>query len=79
MKMKYNLDNIPKNIEIVTGLTHFDEENVYFLNGEKRKIDSILLCTGYIHHYPFMEEKLRLNCKDPNVLWAEGVYYNVAW
>ena len=79
MKMKYNLENIPKNIEIITGLSHFDEENVYFLNGEKRKIDSVLLCTGYIHHYPFMEEKLRLNCKDPNVLWAEGVYYNVAW
>lgn len=62
MKMKYNLASIPKNIEIITGLSHFDEENVYFLNGKKKRIDAILLCTGYMHHYPFMEEKLRLRC-----------------
>jgi trimethylamine monooxygenase len=33
LKMKYKMENIPKNIEIVTGLSHFDEENAYFLNG----------------------------------------------
>lgn len=34
--MKYKMDQIPKNIEMIPGLSHFDENAVYFENGEKR-------------------------------------------
>ena len=26
-----------------------------------------------------MEENLRLECKNPAILWPEGLYYSVAW
>ena len=31
-----------------------------FKDGSTAHVDAIILCTGYQHHFPFMEEKLRL-------------------
>jgi len=33
MKMKYKMDEIPENIEMISGLDHFDDSAVYFDNG----------------------------------------------
>ena len=33
MKVNYKMDDIPKNIELMSGLSHFDESAVYFKNG----------------------------------------------
>jgi trimethylamine monooxygenase len=64
---------------MLSGLSHFDESCAYFENGESRQIDAVLMCTGYIHNYPFMEEKLRLTCSNLSVLCSEGLYMSVAW
>lgn len=36
LKMKYNMENVPKNIELRSGLSHFDELHAYFENGDKK-------------------------------------------
>ncbi len=33
LRAKYNFNNFPKNIETITGLSHFDENHAYFENG----------------------------------------------
>lgn len=40
-------------------------------------MDAIILCTGYIHSFPFIEESLRL--KTNNILYPLGLYKGVAW
>jgi len=29
-----------------------------------KRMDAIILCTGYIHHFPFMEDKLKLKTQN---------------
>jgi trimethylamine monooxygenase len=41
------------------------------------KIDAIILCTGYLHHFPFMEESLRLRTE--NRLAPADLYKTVVW
>ena len=35
-------------------------------------MDSIIFCTGYLHHYPFLDEGIRL--RSPNVLYPHKCY-----
>ncbi|WP_240665506.1 hypothetical protein [Cobetia sp. ICG0124] len=42
-----------------------------------REIDAIILCTGYLHHFPFLDEPLRL--KTANRMWPLGLYKGAAW
>ncbi|WP_240665503.1 hypothetical protein [Cobetia sp. ICG0124] len=41
------------------------------------RVDAIILCTGYLHHFPFLEESLRL--KTANRMWPLGLYKGVVW
>ena len=49
----------PDNWQEVPILERVDKDTAYFKDGSQKKVDVILLCTGYIHHFPFMEESLR--------------------
>jgi len=40
-------------------------------------VDAIILCTGYINHYPFLAEDLRL--KTNNRFWPLKLYKGVVW
>ena len=40
-------------------------------------VDAIILCTGYLHHFPFIGESLRL--KATNRMWTEDLYQGVVW
>ncbi|MYE37302.1 MAG: NAD(P)/FAD-dependent oxidoreductase, partial [Rhodobacteraceae bacterium] len=42
-----------------------------------KKIDSIILCTGYLHHFPFLEDNLKL--KTANRLATADLYKGVVW
>ena len=41
-----------------------------FRDGHNQKVDAVILCTGYLHYFPFLQEKLklrttnRMNCSD---------------
>ena len=37
----------------------------------------IILCTGYLHHFPFLEDNLKL--KTHNRLYPPKLYKGVAW
>ena len=58
-------------------LLYVDEDTAYFADGSSAKVDAIILCTGYLHYFPFMAEDLRL--KTHNCLYPKGLYQGVAW
>ena len=67
----------PDNWAEVPLLTHVDGNTAHFKDGTSRHVDAILLCTGYIHHFPFMAEELRL--KTANRLATADLYKGVAF
>ncbi|SMX42506.1 NAD(P)-binding domain-containing protein [Octadecabacter ascidiaceicola] len=67
----------PDNWAEVPLLTHMDGKTAHFKDGTSREVDAIILCTGYQHHFPFMEEKLRL--RTANRLATADLYKGVAW
>ena len=67
----------PDNWQEVPILERVDKDTAYFKDGSQKKVDVILLCTGYIHHFPFMEEGLRL--KTNNRLAPANLYKTVVW
>lgn len=67
----------PENWEEKPLLEKVDTDTAYFADGSSKKIDAIILCTGYLHHFPFIEESLRL--QTDNRLWPLDLYKGVVW
>ena len=44
----------------VPALVRVDETTAYFKDGTSKRIDAIILCTGYKHHFPFLPDDIRL-------------------
>ena len=51
----------PKNVEERPLLIKVCGSKVEFSDGSDGEYDVIMICTGYLHSFPFMDEKLRLN------------------
>jgi trimethylamine monooxygenase len=49
----------------------------HFKDGTTRDVDAVILCTGYLHHFPFLPDELRL--KTRNRLWPLDLYKGVIW
>ena len=58
-------------------MTKFEGNTAHFRDGSTREVDAVILCTGYQHHFPFMEDSLRLRTR--NRLWPPGLYKGVIW
>ena len=58
-------------------LERVGKRTAYFKDGSSKEIDAILLCTGYLHHFPFMEDRLRL--RTANRLATADLYKGVVW
>ena len=69
--------NWPSNWAEVPLLSHVDEDTAYFKDGTSKKIDAIILCTGYQHHFPYLPDDLRL--KTRNRLATADLYKGVAY
>jgi trimethylamine monooxygenase len=69
----------PDNWEEIPLLDHVKPETntCVFKDGTEREIDAIIMCTGYIHHFPFLPDDLRL--KTANRLATADLYKGVAW
>lgn len=67
----------PDNWEEKPQLQRVDKDTAYFIDGTSKKIDVIILCTGYLHHFPFLSEDLCL--KTDNRLWPLNLYKGVVW
>ena len=67
----------PESFEEVPLLTHVDGEIAHFKDGSSKRIDAIILCTGYLHHFPFLAEDLKL--RTGNRMWTPDLYQGVVW
>lgn len=67
----------PDNWREVTLLQEVEGNTATFKDGSTQNIDAIILCTGYLHHFPFMQDDLRLRTK--NRLATADLYKGVVW
>ena len=67
----------PEGMEEIQLVTKFDGSTVHFKDGNVREIDTVILCTGYLHHFPFVENALRL--RTHNRLYPGVLYKGVMW
>ena len=69
--------NWPAGINEVPLMTKVEGSKVSFRDGSSADYDAIVLCTGYLHHHPFMEDSLRL--KSRNRLYPPNLYKGIFW
>lgn len=50
----------PEGIVEKSILTRVEGRTVHFADGTSAEADAIISCTGYLHHFPFMDDGLRL-------------------
>lgn len=67
----------PDNWQEVPLLTHLEGRIAHFKDGTSKTVDSIILCTGYLHHFAFLPDELRL--KTANRLATADLYKGVAF
>jgi trimethylamine monooxygenase len=69
----------PDNFKTVPLLDHVDDRSktCHFKDGSTADIDVIILCTGYLHHFPFISDELRL--KTANKLTPDNLYKSIFW
>ena len=58
-------------------LEKIENKTCTFKDGSQKDFDAIILCTGYLHHFPFLPDDLRL--ETANRMWAPGLYKGVVW
>lgn len=67
----------PENWQEVPLLQSVNGKTCHFKDGSSKTVDAIIMCTGYVHHFPFLPDQLRL--KTDNRLWPAGLYQGVVW
>ncbi|MGO4999886.1 NAD(P)-binding domain-containing protein [Oceanisphaera sp. W20_SRM_FM3] len=58
-------------------LTHLEGNIGHFADGSSKQFDAIVMCTGYLFHFPFLPDELRLqtnNCLYPDNLY-KGIFF----
>ena len=69
----------PEGINEKPGLERIEGDVVHFTDGTSQAFDAIIMCTGYIFHFPFLPDELRLethNCLYPDNLYKDIVFQN---
>jgi trimethylamine monooxygenase len=67
----------PSNWEELPLIQSIYKNTITFTNGAQRDVDAIILCTGYLHVFPFLPDDLRL--VTDNRLWPLNLYKGVVW
>ncbi len=67
----------PNGMKEVHYLDKLDGKKAIFNYGHTQDIDALILCSGYLHHFPFLEENLKLNTH--NRLYPPKLYKGVVW
>jgi trimethylamine monooxygenase len=67
----------PDNWEEKPALVKVEDKTAHFADGSTKKIDAIILCTGYKHYFPFLPDDLRLKTK--NRLATADLYKGVVY
>jgi trimethylamine monooxygenase len=69
--------NFPKGWEQKPLLQKVVGKTAHFKDGSTKEIDAVILCTGYLHSFPFLTDDLKL--KTNNRMWPTGIYKGVVW
>lgn len=67
----------PEGFETKPLLQKVEGKTCTFKDGTTKEIDAIILCTGYKHHFPFLDRSLTLETK--NRLWIEDCHQGIFW
>lgn len=67
----------PENFTTVPILEKVVGSTCHFKDGTTKHIDTIIMCTGYQHYFPFLPDSLRLQTL--NRLWPNNLYKGVQW
>ena len=70
----------PAEVEELPLLTRIEGRSVHFRDGSQRNFDSIIMCTGYQHHFTFMADDLRLvtrNRQYPDHLYKGLLFHSL--
>lgn len=67
----------PDGMREVPLLEELDGKTARFKDGSTAEVDALILCTGYQHHFPFLDDALRLDTH--NRLYPPGLYKGVVW
>lgn len=67
----------PKGIEERPLVTHFEGNVAHFNDGTSKAYDCVMMCTGYLFHFPFLPDELRLQTN--NCLYPEHLYKGIVF
>lgn len=67
----------PEGFEERPCVERFEGRTVHFADGTSKEVDAVILCTGYLHKYPFLPAELALS--SPNNVYPDGLYRGVLW
>ena len=67
----------PKGVKEVHYLDKLVGNKAIFKDGHEQNTDAIILCSGYLHHFPYLEDALKL--KTGNRLYPPKLYKGVVW
>jgi trimethylamine monooxygenase len=69
--------NWPERFEERPLLTKLRGKTAHFKDGTTKEVDALILCTGYLHHFPFLPDSLRL--KTANRMWSDMLHKGVVF
>ena len=67
----------PEQFEQRPLLTKVEGNLAHFIDGTSKVVDAIVMCTGYLHHFPFLPDDLRLVTN--NRLYPGNLWQGVVW
>jgi len=67
----------PNGVKEVFHLDRLEGNKAIFKDGYEQEADAIILCSGYLHHFPFLTEDQKL--KTRNRLYPPKLYKGVVW
>lgn len=67
----------PEGCEEKPLMTRAEGRTIHFADGSSKEIDAIVMCTGYLHHHPYLHDDLRL--VSSNRLYPPNLYKGVLW
>lgn len=67
----------PEQFEQRPLLTKIEGNLAHFIDGTSKVVDAIVMCTGYLHHFPFLPDDLRLVTN--NRLYPGNLWQGVVW
>ena len=67
----------PDGMKEVHYLDRLEGNKAIFKDGHEQNADAIILCSGYLHHFPFLDESLKL--KTTNRLYPPKLFKGVVW